>query len=263
MNKRQKPSKKRKGAGIGIAVCFVAAIIMVGTYTLRDYQEAKRQELALSEDETKEKDMREEEPEDGTKEEAGSNLVINTEEDPAADGSSAAEEDAQISENTDGTAGENGSSSAGISAQTAGNSSSVNFTESSKLLWPVDGNVLMNYSMDETVYFSTLDQYKYNPALIISGAEGDQVISSTAGGVKSIDENAETGTTVNVDIGNGYELFYGQLKDVTVNTGDYVEAKTVLGYVSQPTKYYSVEGCNVYFEMRKDGQPIDPVTFME
>lgn len=268
MNKRQKPSKKRKGAGIGIAVCFVAAIIMVGTYTLRDYQEAKRQELALSEDETKEKDMREEEPEDGTKEEAGSNLVINTEEDPAADGSSAAEEseeqeDAQISENTDGTAGENGSSSAGISAQTAGNSSSVNFTESSKLLWPVNGNVLMNYSMDETVYFSTLDQYKYNPALIISGAEGDQVISSTAGVVKSIDENAETGTTVNVDIGNGYELFYGQLKDVTVNTGDYVESKTVLGYVSQPTKYYSVEGCNVYFEMRKDGQPIDPVTFME
>ena len=37
---------------------------MVGTYTLRDYQEAKRQELALSEDETKEKDMREEEPEE-------------------------------------------------------------------------------------------------------------------------------------------------------------------------------------------------------
>lgn len=118
MNKRQKPSKKRKGAGIGIAVCFVAAIIMVGTYTLRDYQEAKRQELALSEDETKEKDMREEEPEDGTKEEAGSNLVINTEEDPTVASSSAAEEseeqeDAQISENTDGTAGENGSSSAG------------------------------------------------------------------------------------------------------------------------------------------------------
>ena len=55
MNKRQKPSKKRKGAGIGIAVCFVAAIIMVGTYTLRDYQEAKRQELALSEDVQKKK----------------------------------------------------------------------------------------------------------------------------------------------------------------------------------------------------------------
>ena len=66
----------------------------------------------------------------------------------------------------------------------------------------------MNYSMDKTVYFQTLDQYKYNPALIISGAEGDQVISSAPGIVKSIDVTAETGTTVNDDIGNGYELFY-------------------------------------------------------
>lgn len=138
----------------------------------------------------------------------------------------------------------------------------MNFSGESILLWPVDGNVIMNYSMDKTVYFSTLDQYKYNPALIISGAEGDQVISSTTGIVKSIDENAQTGTTVNIDIGNGYELFYGQLKDLTVNTGDYVEAKTVIGYVAQPTKYYSVEGCNVYFEMRKDGQPVNPMDYM-
>ena len=117
-------------------------------------------------------------------------------------------------------------------------------------------------SMDKTVYFSTLDQYKYNPAVIIAGAEGDQVISATSGIVKSIDITAETGTTVNVDIGNGYELFYGQLKEVPVKVGDPVEAKTVLGYVSQPTKYYSVEGCNVYFEMRKDGQPVNPVEYM-
>ena len=153
-------------------------------------------------------------------------------------------------------------SGASASSQTAGSAGNVSFNGESILLWPVDGNVIMNYSMDKTVYFSTLDQYKYNPALIISGAEGDQVISSTTGIVKSIDENAQTGTTVNIDIGNGYELFYGQLKDVTVSTGDYVEAKTVIGYVAQPTKYYSVEGCNVYFEMRKDGQPVNPMDYM-
>ncbi|MEI3219908.1 MAG: hypothetical protein V8S08_10220 [Lachnoclostridium sp.] len=41
-----------------------------------------------------------------------------------------------------------------------------------------------------------------------------------------------------------------------------MEATTVLGYVSEPTKYYSVEGCNVYFEMRKDGQPVNPMDYM-
>ena len=36
----------------------------------------------------------------------------------------------------------------------------------------------------------------------------------------------------------------------------------MIGYVSKPTKYYSVEGTNVYFEMRKDGQPINPLDYM-
>ena len=69
-------------------------------------------------------------------------------------------------------------------------------------------------------------------------------------------------TTFNVDIGNGYELFYGQLKEVPVKVGDYVEAKSVIGYVSQPTKYYSVEGSNVYFEMRKDGESVNPMDYL-
>ena len=109
----------------------------------------------------------------------------------------------------------------------------------------------MNYSMDKTVYFATLDQYKYNPALVISGAEGDQVLCGAPGTIKSIDVTAQTGTTVTVDLGNGYEVLYGQLKEVPVKVGDQVEAKSILGYIGQPTKYYSVEGCNVYMELRK------------
>ena len=116
--------------------------------------------------------------------------------------------------------------------------------------------------MDKTVYFKTLDQYKYNPALIIGGAVGDQVLSVAKGLVKSIDVTAQTGTTVTVDLGNGYEAIYGQLKEVPVKVGDYVETKTVLGYLSEPTKYYSVEGCNLYFEMRKDGEPINPLEYL-
>lgn len=121
-----------------------------------------------------------------------------------------------------------------------------------------------NYELQhgKTVYFSTLDQFKYNPALIISGAEGDQVIAGAAGIVKSIDVTAQTGTTVNLDLGNGYELLIGQLKEVPANVGDTVEANTVVGYVSKPTKYYSLEGDNVYYAMKKDGQPVNPTDYM-
>lgn len=256
MNKRPKPSRKRKGASAGIVICFVAAIAIVGTYTLRDYRQAKKQEQAITEETDNTKDKTEKTEQSTT--ETNNNLVLNTNEDDT----NATEETQEETTPDENAADPNAAGGQGTAQQTAGQSTSVNFTEDSQLLWPVDGNILLNYSMDKTVYFSTLDQYKYNPALIISGAEGDQVIAGTTGIVKSIDVTAQTGTTVNIDIGNGYELLYGQLKEVPLNVGDYVEAKTVLGYVSQPTKYYSVEGCNVYFEMRKDGQPVNPLDYM-
>lgn len=250
MNKRQKPSQKMKGATVAAVLCFVAAIAIVGTYTFSDYKRIQREEQFAKavEDDTKEEEK--EEPA-----EEANNLVFKQEE-PEAEEEPEELEIPAPAENTD------NNPQTGVQS-TAGSSTSINFSEDSKLLWPVNGSILMSYSMDKTVYFSTLDQYKYNPAVIISGAEGDQVLCGTTGIVKSIDITAETGTTVNVDIGNGYELFYGQLKEVPVNVGDYVEAKSVLGYVSQPTKYYSVEGCNVYFEMRKDGQPVNPVEYLE
>lgn len=257
MNKDPKPSKRKKGASVGIAICFVAAIAIVGTYTLRDYQEVKRQELAMTENTDDTENTGSTEEEELSEETNTDNLIIDSD-DEENDDTEHAENTDDASENTE----EGNDGLAAGSAQTSGASASVNFTEDSQLLWPVDGNVLMSYSMDKTVYFSTLEQYKYNPAMIISGAEGDQVICGAPGVIKSIDVTAQTGTTVDVDLGNGYELLYGQLKEVPVNVGDYVEATTVLGYVSQPTKYYSVEGCNVYLEMRKDGQPINPMEYM-
>lgn len=240
-----------KGATVAAVLCFVAAIAIVGTYTFSDYKRIQREEQFAKavEDDTKEEEEKEEPAEEAN------NLVFKQEEPEV-------EEEPEELEIPDPTENTDSNPQTGVQS-TAGNSMSINFSEGSKLLWPVNGSILMSYSMDKTVYFSTLDQYKYNPAVIISGAEGDQVLCGTTGIVKSIDITAETGTTVNVDIGNGYELFYGQLKEVPVNVGDYVEAKSVLGYVSQPTKYYSVEGCNVYFEMRKDGQPVNPIEYLE
>ena len=181
--------------------------------------------------------------------------VPNTEEPDNNDENTGAGESTSDNENdSDGTtAGE---------TQTTGSRAISGFDGKSELLWPADGSILMNYSMDKTVYFKTLDQYKYNPAVIFSAEVGDQVIAATTGVVKSIDKTAQTGTTVTVDIGNGYELIYGQLKEVPVKTGQSVTAKTTLGYVSEPTKYYSAEGSNVYFEMRKNGQPVNPIEFL-
>ena len=148
------------------------------------------------------------------------------------------------------------------SANIAVQESQLSFGESSKLAWPIAGNVLLNYSMDKTIYFPTLQQYKYNPSIVISAAEGTGVACAADGIVESVYEDAQTGQTVVMRLGGGYELTYGQLQEVTVEEGDYVETGAVIGHVAEPTKYYSVEGSNVYFKLTKDGEAVNPLDYL-
>lgn len=133
------------------------------------------------------------------------------------------------------------------------------FGAGDSLVWPISGNVLINYSAGRTVYFATLKAYKCNPGIVMSATEGDTITAAASGVVKEVFYNEEIGNAVRIDIGRGYEAIYGQLKDIQVSAGNTVEIGTVLGYIAAPTKYFYVEGCNAYFALEKDGEPVDPL----
>lgn len=134
----------------------------------------------------------------------------------------------------------------------------LHFNPENGVTWPIEGTILLDYSMDSTIFFPTLQQYQYNPAMVISGKVNDKVYFVARGKITNISTNEETGCTVTQDIGDGYTAVYGQLKELHFEVGDMVEAGQVVGYVSEPTKYYSTEGSNVYFQVLKDGSPVDP-----
>ncbi len=136
----------------------------------------------------------------------------------------------------------------------------LSFGEEDTLVWPIVGNVLINYSMDETIYFKTLDQYKYNPAIVIAANEGDMVTAAAAGKVSSVFYDAQIGNAVKMDLGNGYEVTYGQLQNILVTEGSYVAMGDLIAEVAAPTKYYSIEGTNVYFMLTKDGEAVNPMS---
>lgn len=135
----------------------------------------------------------------------------------------------------------------------------LNFTEEDGLVWPIVGDILLNYSMDKTIYFPTLQQYKYHPAIVISATEGENIAAAADGRVISVAYDSQLGNTVVMDLGNQYELTYGQLDNITVSEGSYVAAGDIIGTVASPTKYYSLEGANVYFKLTKDGEPVNPL----
>lgn len=128
--------------------------------------------------------------------------------------------------------------------------------------WPIEGEILLDYSMDHTIFFPTLQQYKYNPAMVIGGAVNDKVKAAARGKITKISESEETGCTVWQDLGDGYTAVYGQLKELNFEKGDMVEAGQVIGYVSEPTKYYVTEGSNVYFSLEKNEKAVDPKEYL-
>ena len=144
-----------------------------------------------------------------------------------------------------------------------GTSENLFFSEDSTLAWPVEGEVIRDFSMEATVYYSTLNAYKVSPAILIQGEVGTEVKSAAEGVVKLINYNEELGNYMVVELGDGYEVTYGQLADIAVNAGDYVQAGDKLANLSEPTIYYSVEGPNLYFQLTKDETAVDPLDYIQ
>lgn len=134
----------------------------------------------------------------------------------------------------------------------------LTFSEADSLVMPLVGNVLINYSVDKSVYFPTLQQYKCNPALVIAATAGESVKAAANGMVSRVYNDPMTGQTVVMSLGNGYELTYGQLQEVTVSEGTYVTEGEIFAQIAEPTRYFAVEGTNLYLKLTKDGVPVNP-----
>ena len=135
----------------------------------------------------------------------------------------------------------------------------LSFTDGETLQLPAVGNVLLEYSTDKAVYHGTMQQYRYNPSLVIEASEGEIITAAADGIVSNVYYDAQTGNTISFNLGDGYELTYGQLEDINLQVGDTVAAGDMVGKVAKPTIYYTDEGTNIYLKLTKDGAPVNPL----
>lgn len=134
----------------------------------------------------------------------------------------------------------------------------LHFAETDGLQRPLQGEVLIPFSMESGTYFATLEQYKYNPALMLKAEQGTPVTACAEGEVIEVFEDAEIGHAVTVNLGDGYQLTYGQLTEIAVSVGSHVKAGDAIGVVAAPTKYFSVEGANLYLKLMAGDVSVDP-----
>lgn len=140
---------------------------------------------------------------------------------------------------------------------------SLHYDPKDSISWPINGNVIIPYSMDTTVYFETLKEYKCSPAMVIEAQTGDEVKAVYESKVAEVSSNPELGNYVKLELGDGYTVTLGQLQDVKVALGEHLDAGQVVGTVGEPSRFYSEEGSNLYFAVEKDGNPVDPMLLIQ
>lgn len=139
----------------------------------------------------------------------------------------------------------------------------LDFTSDKTLSWPVNGDVILPYSMETTVHFKTLDQYQCNPGMLIAAGNGTTVKNAYLGKVTKVTSDNMYGNLVTLYIGNDYSIVYGQLDTIYVKEGDYVKAGESIGTIGNPTDSFTEEGSHLFFQMLEGEKAIDPMMFIE
>lgn len=141
--------------------------------------------------------------------------------------------------------------------------SHFSYDGNTKMPWPVVGNVILPYSMDTTVYYTTLDQYACNDGILIGAKKGQEVTAVADGRIVNIAESDRYGTTVTMVIGKYYEVSYSQVENVNFKIGDEVEEGDVIATVAEPTRSFTLEGPHLFFKMTYKGEPVNPTDYLE
>ncbi|PKM94846.1 MAG: hypothetical protein CVU84_07935 [Firmicutes bacterium HGW-Firmicutes-1] len=140
----------------------------------------------------------------------------------------------------------------------------LSFTVEEGMMMPLQGDVIIPYSDAVPAYFKTLNQYQINKGLYIANEVGSEVKAVADGVVEKIELGKNHGNCITIYHGNGYMSFYGQLQeDMNVKEGDLVERGSIIGYLNEPSKFYTLEGTHLYFEVLENDKPINPISLIK
>lgn len=148
-------------------------------------------------------------------------------------------------------------------AAVSGTVNALHFNTEEKISWPVKGEIILPYSMEDTIFFPTLNVYKCNDALMIKGEKDMPVCAAQEGVVESVSTDREFGNMVVINMGDDYMATYGQLENVQVEEGQSIEKGQQIATLGAPTAYYETEGYNLYFKITQSDKPVNPQDLLE
>lgn len=123
-------------------------------------------------------------------------------------------------------------------------------TSGKGFIWPLNGPVTSYYGPRWGRMHTGID---------IDGVTGQPIVAAKEGVVALARYYSGYGNAVIVDHGGGYATLYAHMSAYEVSAGDYVDQGKIVGYVGCTG---SCTGDHLHFEVRVDGNPVDPMPYL-
>ena len=129
--------------------------------------------------------------------------------------------------------------------------------------WPVKGTIISDFSLEVLAYDETLGDWRVHEGLDVAAELGASVKAVNAGTVSGVYQDDLMGTVVTIAHGEGLTSLYANLAaQPTVEVGDEISTGDVIGTVGETAIAEIAKPAHLHFEMAKDGQMVDPITYL-
>lgn len=131
-----------------------------------------------------------------------------------------------------------------------------------KMIWPVKGEIQMEYAKDKLIFQPTLGQWAAHPALDIQAQLGADVVAAMQGRVETVREDKMLGKTVVLLHEDGWRSYYCSLQTIDVTVGDTLKAGEKLGTVGQSALEEVSQGSHLHFVLEREGETANPLDYL-
>ena len=129
--------------------------------------------------------------------------------------------------------------------------------EKGRLIWPNDGQIVSLFGRQKHPKFDT---YIYKKGIEIEPSKGDEVRSIYNGIIIFANWFKGYGMVIIIDHGENYYSIYAHLAKLLVSVGDKVRKNMPIGQIGETGLS---QGSNLYFEIRHQGEPLDPLVWLQ
>ncbi len=151
----------------------------------------------------------------------------------------------------------------GQNQESAGNTETKE-TKDPSFAKPVEGEKQKDYSKDNLVYSSTLQEWTVHNGIDFSAEKTDVVKASADGKIKSIKNDPRYGLTVVIEHENGFETIYSSLLTAEfVTVGEEVKQGQTIATVGNTATFEIADNTHLHFEMKQNGENIDPNIYLK